>query len=114
MTQRPVIGVTLDSEQPGGYSKYPWYAVRQNYADAIIAAGAQGLDRGVGDTGLAGFGLMRKPLELAIPEPAGEQDDELADACRQAGVEAQHQAEVGPFLGKVGAVHRRGKRPDGD
>lgn len=39
MNKRPVIGLTLDSEQPGGYSKYPWYAVRQNYADAIISAG---------------------------------------------------------------------------
>ena len=39
MDKRPIIGVTLDSEQPGGYSKYPWYAIRQNYADAIIAAG---------------------------------------------------------------------------
>ena len=39
MSKRPIIGVTLDSEQPGGYSKYPWYAVRQNYADAIAAAG---------------------------------------------------------------------------
>jgi putative glutamine amidotransferase len=37
--RRPIVGVTLDSEQPGGYSKYPWYALRQNYADAIIAAG---------------------------------------------------------------------------
>ena len=39
MNKRPVIGVTLDAEQPGGYSKYPWYAIRQNYADAIVAAG---------------------------------------------------------------------------
>ncbi len=39
MAKRPIIGVTLDSEQPGGYSKYPWYALRQNYADAIVAAG---------------------------------------------------------------------------
>jgi putative glutamine amidotransferase len=39
MIKRPIIGVTLDSEQPGGYSKYPWYALRQNYADAIVAAG---------------------------------------------------------------------------
>ena len=39
MTKRPTIGVTLDSEQPGGYSKFPWYAIRQNYADAIVAAG---------------------------------------------------------------------------
>ncbi len=39
MSKRPLIGVTLDSEQPGGYSKYPWYAIRQNYAQAIAAAG---------------------------------------------------------------------------
>ena len=39
MSHHPVIGVTLDCEQPGGYSSYPWYAMRQNYADAIVAAG---------------------------------------------------------------------------
>ena len=39
MATRPVVGVTLDAEQPGGYSKYPWYALRQNYTDAIVAAG---------------------------------------------------------------------------
>ncbi len=37
--QIPLIGVTLDAEQPGGFSKYPWYALRQNYADAVSAAG---------------------------------------------------------------------------
>ena len=36
---KPLIGVTLDAEAPGGYSKYPWYALRANYADAIEAAG---------------------------------------------------------------------------
>ena len=35
----PLIGVTLDSESPGGYSAYPWYALRQNYAQAIAGAG---------------------------------------------------------------------------
>lgn len=35
----PVIGITLDSEQTGGYSKFPWYALRQNYAAAVAAAG---------------------------------------------------------------------------
>jgi putative glutamine amidotransferase len=40
MTQRPVIGLTLDSEEPGGYSRLPWYALRQNYFAALIAAGA--------------------------------------------------------------------------
>ena len=39
VNKKPVIGVTLDSEQPGGYSKFPWYALRQNYAGAIFAAG---------------------------------------------------------------------------
>lgn len=39
MPTLPLVGVTLDSEQPGGYSKYPWYALRQNYAEAIAAAG---------------------------------------------------------------------------
>jgi putative glutamine amidotransferase len=35
----PVIGVTLDSEEPGGYSKQPWYALRRNYCDAVARAG---------------------------------------------------------------------------
>jgi putative glutamine amidotransferase len=39
MSGRPVIGVTLDYEEPGGYSKYPWYALRRNYLDAVVAAG---------------------------------------------------------------------------
>lgn len=39
MTKRPLIGLTLDAEPPGGYSKYPWYALRQNYTSAIAAAG---------------------------------------------------------------------------
>ena len=40
---RPVIGITLDSEEPGGYSNLPWYALRENYADAVAAAiGASG------------------------------------------------------------------------
>ena len=37
--KRPVIGVTLDSEQAGGYAKLPWYALRQNYCDVVTAAG---------------------------------------------------------------------------
>ncbi|MEO1017637.1 MAG: gamma-glutamyl-gamma-aminobutyrate hydrolase family protein [Pseudomonadota bacterium] len=36
---RPVIGVTLDSEASGGYSKLPWYALRQNYCATIAEAG---------------------------------------------------------------------------
>jgi putative glutamine amidotransferase len=36
---RPRIGVTLDAEPPGGYSKFPWFALRQNYASSIVDAG---------------------------------------------------------------------------
>jgi len=37
--RQPVIGVTLDHELAGGYSKFPWYAVRENYMNAISHAG---------------------------------------------------------------------------
>ncbi len=37
--KQPLIGITADSEQPGGYSKFPWYALRQNYCSAVRAAG---------------------------------------------------------------------------
>jgi putative glutamine amidotransferase len=36
---RPAIGLTLDAEPPGGYSKLPWYALRQNYAETIAQSG---------------------------------------------------------------------------
>jgi putative glutamine amidotransferase len=35
----PRIGITLDCEPAGGWSKMPWYAVRQNYCDAVAKAG---------------------------------------------------------------------------
>ena len=36
---RPVIGLTLDHEPAGGYSKFPWYAMRENYFGAVSRAG---------------------------------------------------------------------------
>jgi putative glutamine amidotransferase len=36
---RTVIGLTLDHEPPGGYSQYPWYAIRENYCSAVAHAG---------------------------------------------------------------------------
>ena len=36
---KPVIGITLDQEKAGGYSKFPWYALRCNYAGAVAGAG---------------------------------------------------------------------------
>lgn len=36
----PVIGFSLDYEEAGGYSKKPWYAIRENYLTAVSALGA--------------------------------------------------------------------------
>ena len=38
-TNLPAIDLPLASAPQGGYSKYPWYALRQNYADAVAGAG---------------------------------------------------------------------------
>ena len=37
----PVIGITLDSEDSskGGYSHFPWYAIRKNYVNAVVKVG---------------------------------------------------------------------------
>ncbi|WP_420345310.1 gamma-glutamyl-gamma-aminobutyrate hydrolase family protein [Pelagibius sp.] len=39
ITRQPLVGITLDSEPAGGWSKFPWYALRQNYTAAVIEAG---------------------------------------------------------------------------
>lgn len=39
MHKRPLIGLTLDAEPEGGWSKYPWYAIRQNYTQAVADHG---------------------------------------------------------------------------
>lgn len=36
---QPVIGLTLDHEPPGGWSQFPWYAIRENYCNAVRRAG---------------------------------------------------------------------------
>ncbi len=40
MKPNPIIGITLDYETTGGYSKMPWYAVRENYCSSVSALGA--------------------------------------------------------------------------
>ena len=39
MTPSPLIGITVDSEEPGAYSNKPWFALRQNYCEAVTKAG---------------------------------------------------------------------------
>src|SRR5579863_3866237 len=40
MLKKPLIGITLDSNAPGGYSNYPWYALRENYCSSLVDMGA--------------------------------------------------------------------------
>ena len=35
----PRIGITLDFEEAGGYSKYPWYGLRDNYCTSVAEFG---------------------------------------------------------------------------
>ena len=35
MKKKPIIGITLDREVEKTYSEYPWYALRENYAQAV-------------------------------------------------------------------------------
>lgn len=39
MNKKPFIGLTLDIEPAGDYARSPWYALRQNYIQAIEDAG---------------------------------------------------------------------------
>ncbi|HTV46494.1 MAG TPA: gamma-glutamyl-gamma-aminobutyrate hydrolase family protein [Stellaceae bacterium] len=36
---QPLIGLTLDHEPAGGWSGFPWYAIRENYCTAVCHAG---------------------------------------------------------------------------
>jgi len=36
---KPLIGITLDAEEGGGYAPLPWYALRDNYASAVHLCG---------------------------------------------------------------------------
>ena len=40
MSKKPIIGITVDSQAPGSYSKFPWYALRENYVSAVEQLGA--------------------------------------------------------------------------
>ena len=37
--KKPLIGITLDNEEPGKYSKFPWYAIRENYLNSVYKFG---------------------------------------------------------------------------
>ena len=85
MNNRPMVGVTLDVEKPGGYSKYPWYALRTNYAQAI--AGAGGLPVALPDLPELAEDLLARIDALVVTGGAFDVDPALyGDATRHASV----------------------------
>lgn len=36
---KPVIGIMMNNGDEGGYSRYPWYAIRQNYSQVVSRYG---------------------------------------------------------------------------
>jgi putative glutamine amidotransferase len=75
------VGVTLDAEE-GGYSAYPWYALRANYAQAVADAGG---------------------VPLALPHLPG-QTDAMLDAI-DALIVTGGAFDVSPALYGVGETH---------
>ncbi len=85
MKKKPVIGVTLDAEKPGGYSKFPWYALRANYAEAI--AGAGGLPVALPHLPALAEDLLDRIEALVVTGGAFDVDPALyGDAARHASV----------------------------
>ena len=41
--RKPIIALTLDYETNKEYSKFPWYAIRENYFTAIESCGGIGI-----------------------------------------------------------------------
>lgn len=40
MSEKPIIGVTVDYSTKDTYSKFPWYALRENYSSSLVSFGA--------------------------------------------------------------------------
>lgn len=103
---RPLIGVTLDSEQPGGYSAFPWYALRANYAGALAGAGALPVAL-PHDPGLADDWLDRV-AGLVVTGGAFDVDPALyGDAGRHATVSLKHGRTQAELALVRGALARR-------
>jgi putative glutamine amidotransferase len=96
MSKRPLIGLTLDAETPGGWSKYSWYAIRQNYFSAVAAAGGLGValphDPGLADA------YLDKLDALIITGGAFDVDPSLyGDSTRHATVELKEDRTLAEF-----------------
>ena len=85
---QPVIGLTLDHEPPGGYSKFPWYAIRENYCNAVRRAGGLPILL-PHDPDAASDYLDRIDLQADFRELA-EKSDDAFDAAISALVMSRH------------------------
>jgi putative glutamine amidotransferase len=105
MSKHPLIGLTLDAEEPGGWSKYAWYAIRQNYFSAVAAAGGLGValphDPGLADS------YLDKLDGLIITGGAFDVDPSLyGDSTRHAAVELKEDRTLAELAFLRGALAR--------
>ncbi|AOX15780.1 gamma-glutamyl-gamma-aminobutyrate hydrolase family protein [Kozakia baliensis] len=77
MTRSPLIGITLDIESgaPGAFSRWPYYALRRHYFDAIVRAG--GLPVGLGHDPEQADALMGRLDGLVVTGGAFDLDPAL-------------------------------------
>ena len=97
---RPLIGITLDSEEPGGWSKYPWYAIRQNYASML-----ENIDRQIGR--FLEVVAERGELERTLVVYSSDHGEMLGDHSRW-GKSTYYQASAGVPLVVAGPGVQRG------
>ncbi len=105
MDKLPLIGVTLDSEEPGGYSRYPWYALRANYCDAIVLAG--GLPVALPHRAALAGQYLDRIAALVVTGGAFDVDPELyGDAARHGSVTLKQGRTEAEFALLRGALER--------
>jgi len=73
IVDKPLIGILLNDLGSGGYSKYPWYAIRQNYGKVIAQMGGipvyVGFDTVVTEDYLSVLdGILLTGGEFSMPE----------------------------------------------
>lgn len=60
---KPLIGITLDWQKDGSFSKRPHYALRTHYFDAVAAAGGLGFGIPYQEGMIAGYVARKtKPI----------------------------------------------------
>ena len=62
--KKPIIGIILDNEESGEYSKFPWYAIRKNYLqDLPVQLWGSLIDRYIEKSEYTGWNLLNSATD---------------------------------------------------